>query len=55
MKYGKSTLKEKEIEKSLLLRKEICKIKGTLYSYNSKIKISIKPYKEYLMFNVSKA
>jgi len=39
-----------------IVRKRFVRIKETLYSFkNGKIKVSIKPYKEYLEFDVSKA
>jgi putative transposase len=39
-----------------IVKKRFIRIKETLYSYkNGKIKVSIKPYKEYIMFDISKA
>jgi putative transposase len=46
------------LEKKLYERrkKKFVRIKETLYSYNNgKIKVSIKPYEEYIMFDISKA
>ena len=38
------------------VKKRFVRIKETLYSYNNgKIKVSIKPYEEYIMFDISKA
>jgi len=46
---------ERRIEKPIV-KKRFVRIKETLYSYkNGKIKISIKPYEEYIMFDISKA
>jgi len=39
-----------------IVRKRFVRIKETLYSYkNGKIKVSIKPYEEYITFDISKA
>jgi len=39
-----------------IVKKKFVRIKETLYSYNNgKIKVSIKPYEEYIMFDISKA
>jgi putative transposase len=38
------------------VKKRFVRIKETLYSYNNgKIKVSIKPYEEYITFDISKA
>ncbi|MEM3447170.1 MAG: transposase, partial [Candidatus Korarchaeum sp.] len=49
--YREGRRKEKPI-----IKKRFVRVKGTLYSYKEgKIKISIRPFKEYLIFDISKA
>ncbi|MEM4581621.1 MAG: hypothetical protein QW092_04580 [Candidatus Korarchaeum sp.] len=43
-------------EEKPVVRRRFVRVKGTLYSYKEgKIKVSIRPYEEYLVFGISKA
>ena len=54
--WRRSYMKGERRREKPIVRKRFVRIKETLYSYNNgKIKISIKPYKEYIMFDISKA
>ncbi|MEM3446651.1 MAG: transposase [Candidatus Korarchaeum sp.] len=49
--YRKGRRKEKAV-----IRRRFVRVKGTLYSYKEgKIKISVRPYEEYLIFDISRA
>jgi putative transposase len=54
--WRRSYIKGERTRAKPIVRKRFVRIKETLYSFkNGKIKVSIKPYKEYLEFDVSKA
>jgi putative transposase len=54
--WRRSYMKGERRREKPIVRKRFVRIKETLYSYkNGKIKVSIKPYEEYIMFDVSKA
>ncbi|MEM3481102.1 MAG: hypothetical protein QW576_05400 [Candidatus Korarchaeum sp.] len=49
--YREGRRKEKPI-----IKKRFVRVKGTLYSYKEgKIKVSVRPFKEYLVFDISRA
>jgi len=54
--WRRSYIKGERRREKPTVKKRFVRIKETLYSYkNGKIKISIKPYEEYIMFDISKA
>ncbi|MEM0294803.1 MAG: hypothetical protein QXO55_01905 [Candidatus Korarchaeum sp.] len=53
--WKRNYLKGKSEEKPFI-KKRFVRVKGTLYSYREgKIKISVRPYEEYLVFDISRA
>jgi len=54
--WRRSYMKGERRREKPIVKKKFVRIKETLYSYNNgKIKVSIKPYEEYIMFDISKA
>jgi putative transposase len=54
--WRRNYIKGERERKKPIVKKRFVRIKETLYTYkNSKIKVSIKPYEEYLEFDISKA
>jgi len=54
--WRRSYVKGERRREKPIVKKKFVRIKETLYSYNNgKIKVSIKPYEEYIMFDISKA
>jgi len=54
--WRRSYIKGERRREKPTVRKRFVRIKETLYSYNNgKIKVSIKPYEEYITFDISKA
>jgi len=54
--WRRSYVKGERRREKPIVKKRFVRIKETLYSYNNgKIKVSIKPYEEYITFNISKA
>jgi len=54
--WRRSYMKGERRREKPTVKKRFVRIKETLYSYNNgKIKVSIKPYEEYIMFDISKA
>lgn len=54
--WRRSYIKGERKKEKPIVKKRFVRIKETLYSYkNGKIKISIKPYEEYITFDISKA
>jgi putative transposase len=54
--WRRSCLKGERRKEKLVVRKRFVRIKETLYSFkDGKIKVSVRPYEEYLEFDISKA
>jgi len=54
--WRRSYLKGERRKEKPVIRKRFVRVKKTLYSFkDGKIKVSVKPYEEYLEFDISKA